>query len=161
MPKASAGTVSPGRVRARKKAALEIYQTCGTLGGTAKALGLTRDAIHYWRKTDAEFALAWQAITETVTDKLEHAALAVALEGDTAMLKFLLATRRPEDFERKQLAAEQLATQPQVIIRLEQQPLPNHDGTSVIDQPPVRIALPPQTNPREKARDLIGDQSAE
>ena len=69
----------------------------------AKAIGVTRDTLYKWRKSNEWFRLEWDSIQEEITDELEKSAINRALSGDSdTMLIFMLKSRRRETYGDKQ-----------------------------------------------------------
>src|SRR5262249_4189353 len=64
----------------------------------ASAVGVARNTLYGWRKSDAEFSRAWDEAWEQGADLLEAVALERALNGSDLLLIFLLKGRRPHRY---------------------------------------------------------------
>jgi hypothetical protein len=68
----------------------------------ARAAGVHRATTHRARKSDPEFAAAWDEAFEAGTDVLEETAIKRATEYSDVLLLALLKARRPDKFMERQ-----------------------------------------------------------
>ena len=123
-----------------KQSALRHYAKTGTIAATARGIGVSRPTLLQWIDEDPKFALAMAAIDEEITDALESTALTTALEGDPAMLRLLLTTRRPGRFKPAEKGPD--TTQAQVVIRFDTPPPSTHPQPAL---PPRELRQLPET----------------
>ncbi|MBF0184687.1 MAG: terminase [Magnetococcales bacterium] len=80
-----AGATGKGKSRhltpARKRAFLLALAETGCLGHACRAVGVSRQAVHEWRRDDQVFAGAVEEALEQAADQLEIAARRRAVEG--------------------------------------------------------------------------------
>lgn len=81
-----------------KPAWLEAFGEYGTVYHACKAAGVGRSTVYRHRESDAEFAEAWAAAEEDVSDGLEQEAARRAKDGSDVLLIFLLKARRPQKY---------------------------------------------------------------
>jgi len=60
---------------------LKVLEDHGTVSDAARAVGVTRCTVYEWRNNDAAFDAAVHAAQEDLVDKLEQAAVDLALNG--------------------------------------------------------------------------------
>ncbi|HMM76844.1 MAG TPA: hypothetical protein PJ986_14125 [Gammaproteobacteria bacterium] len=85
----------------RKRKFCEFVSEGLTAGDAAKATGVARRTVFYWRQGDAAFARAWEEAEQLRVEALEAAAHRLALSGDAVMLKFLLSNLAPEKYSER------------------------------------------------------------
>lgn len=124
-----------------KPAFLEALRKKGTVSAACEAIGVDRSTPYSWRASDEEFAAAWHAITEAVTDLLEKTAIEYAVEGvvetkvveddngtrtettrkkDPATLRFLLGARRRDVYgDKREIAHSGELTTKRVVFTSE------------------------------------------
>jgi hypothetical protein len=96
-PKASKATsIKKAYKEYKKQPFLEAYAKHGTIWRAAIEVGISRDAVHDWRRRDQLFAETFESSAQDITDQLEQTAICRALSGDVTLLIFLLKSRRPE-----------------------------------------------------------------
>jgi single-stranded DNA-binding protein len=105
-----------GDREAAKAEWLAAYAELGTVSDASHRVGIDRRTAYVWRDADEDFASAWHALSEQVTDGLEKEAVRLAMEGyvevrtieqedgtertertlrrDPRILQWLLSTRR-------------------------------------------------------------------
>lgn len=84
---------------AKKRARfLDALREHGTVYAACQASGVPRTTVYRWREDDADFAAAWDAAIEDVTDMLEREAIRRATEGSDTLMIFLLKANRPEKY---------------------------------------------------------------
>lgn len=69
--------------------------------GAARAAGISRQHAYLARKTDEDFAMAWDDALESAVDALEGSAYQRALADDTTLTIFLLKAHRPDKYRDK------------------------------------------------------------
>lgn len=77
---------------------LEAFGEYGTVYHACKAAGVGRSTVYRHRESDAEFAEAWAAVEEDVSDDLEQEAARRAKDGSDVLMIFLLKARRPQKY---------------------------------------------------------------
>jgi hypothetical protein len=80
---------------ARKERWLVSYQSHGTATAACEEVGIHRSTAYEHRKSDPEFAKAWDALESETTKLLEETLYERALNGDTTAAIFMLKARRP------------------------------------------------------------------
>lgn len=78
----------------RRERFLRALTSHGVVKHAAAAAGITRQTAYTWRKTDPEFAEAWESALEDGVDELEAEAKRRALESSDVLLIFLLKHNR-------------------------------------------------------------------
>jgi hypothetical protein len=84
-----------------KQPFLAAYRKYGVIWRAARSVGVSRDAVHDWRKHDPEFAQQFDDALRSNTELLEDSAIRRALRGNTALLIFLLKARKPEKYSER------------------------------------------------------------
>jgi len=78
---------------------LEAYAKHGTVTAACKVVGISRETAYQHRKSDEEFAAAWDREENAVTDLLEKTLVEIALDfshrGQVRALDIALKARRP------------------------------------------------------------------
>src|SRR5688500_17155173 len=80
---------------------LAAYRKYGVIWRAARAVGISRAAGHDWRRNDSNFAQHFIEEHNDTTDLLEASAISRALRGETALLIFLLKSRKPEMYSER------------------------------------------------------------
>lgn len=93
--------MNPNNKTARKKAFLEELRQRYSVYHACKEAGIGRTTVYAWRQDDDEFAKAWDAALADAVDVLEASAYQRALEGDTALTKFLLKGALPDKYKER------------------------------------------------------------
>lgn len=81
--------------------AIDALAAGKTAAGAARAAGVTRMTLFNWKDAHPSFARRWDEANETVTDSIEATATEKALGGDTALLIFMLKTRRRSVYQER------------------------------------------------------------
>lgn len=81
--------------------AIEALAAGKTAAGAARAAGVTRKTLFNWKASNESFAQRWDDANETVTDAIEATATEKAIAGDTALLIFMLKTRRRNVYQER------------------------------------------------------------
>lgn len=87
----------------KKEAFIREFPKHGTLTPTAEAVKIAPSTVYEWLEKDPEFAKAFEACDQAITDRLEKRAVAKALgveDGATPLLIFLLKCRNKRYRER-------------------------------------------------------------
>ena len=92
---------NPNDRTARKQAFLDELRQRYSVYHACKAAGIGRTTVYAWRQDDDEFAKAWDAALADAVDVLEASAYQRALEGDTALTKFLLKGALPDKYKER------------------------------------------------------------
>src|SRR4051812_5044403 len=77
---------------------LKVLAEGHTIELAARTAGVHRSTPYRVRKTDKDFAEAWDLAEESGTDVLEQCAIKRAIEHDSQLLMFMLKARRPEKY---------------------------------------------------------------
>ncbi len=85
----------------RKRKFCEFLSEGLTAGNAAKATGISRRTVFYWRQKDEAFARAWEEAEQVRVEALEAAAHRLALSGDAVMIKFMLSNLAPEKYSER------------------------------------------------------------
>lgn len=96
---------SPNATFTLEKADLAIKAIAEGKGaaGAAKEVGVTRRTLYNWRAQNEVFRQRWDDAQESLTDEIERTAMQKAITGqDTALLIFLLKTRRRDIYQERQ-----------------------------------------------------------
>jgi hypothetical protein len=90
---------TPARLTQQKKDRfLELLRAGQPVTRAAEAAKLKRRTLYDWRKTDPEFAHAWEEAWEQGCDALEEVAIDRAIKGSDLLLIFMMKGRRPERY---------------------------------------------------------------
>ncbi len=93
---------SPKKTKAlkeyKKAPFLEAFARIGTIAGAADAVGISRYAVHDWKKNDPAFAEGFKQAENSLTENLESVAVDKALKGDNQLIQFLLKARKPQTY---------------------------------------------------------------
>ena len=92
---------NPNDRTARKQVFLDELRQRYSVYHACKAAGIGRTTVYAWRQDDDEFAKAWDAALADAVDVLEASAYQRALEGDTALTKFLLKGALPDKYKER------------------------------------------------------------
>lgn len=83
--------------------AIKVLASGDGAGAAADAVGVTRRTLYNWRDQNDNFRQRWDATQEGITDKIERTAMQKAIQDkDTALLIFLLKTRRRAIYQERQ-----------------------------------------------------------
>lgn len=74
----------------------------------AEAIHAGRRTVYHWRHQDEDFARAWDDARDACADRMEAVMTAIALNGDTEALKFMLRARKPETYNPNLLIRRQM-----------------------------------------------------
>ena len=80
---------------------LAALAVCPNITGAARVAGITRQQAYNVRKSDPDFALAWDDALESAIDDLEGSAYERARTDDTTLTIFLLKAHRPDKYRDK------------------------------------------------------------
>ncbi len=98
MPKPASPEKPKAYKESRKAPFLEAFARIGTIVGAADAVGISRYAVHDWKRKDPAFAEAFNQAENSLTENLESVAVDKALKGNETMLIFLLKARAPQKY---------------------------------------------------------------
>lgn len=99
MARAKASQKKTKALKENKKAPfLEAFARIGTIAGASDAVGISRYAVHDWKRNDAAFLEAFQQAEAALTENLESVAVDKALKGDNVLIQFLLKARAPQKY---------------------------------------------------------------
>lgn len=88
--------------RAKKEVFLRGLTMGDSIQSSAQRAEISRKTVYEWRKTDEEFAVAWDEALEAGVERLEDAAYNRALEGSDTLMIFLLKAKRPKVYSDRQ-----------------------------------------------------------
>lgn len=89
------------RTDEKKRLFLASLAEGNSVARAARDIGYSRTQVYEWRKTDPEFAMAWEDAIEAGTDELEDHAVQRAKDGSDTLLIFMLKARRPERYKER------------------------------------------------------------
>lgn len=75
---------------------LEAFRKSGTIYEAAGAVGINRDTVNDWRKSDPKFEADYSTANIDLTERLESTAFSRAMERSDQLLIFLLKARCPD-----------------------------------------------------------------
>lgn len=84
-----------------RKAFLVVMRETANVRLSCQFAGVSRQAAYAHREADDEFRRQWDEALQEALDKLEFAAFNHAYNGDAGLLKWILATHRPEVYGEK------------------------------------------------------------
>lgn len=80
---------------------LELLSQTGNVTAACRGSGLSKETVYKARKTDPEFAAAWQKAEETAVDLLELEARRRAMSTSDTLLIFLLKAHKPDMYRER------------------------------------------------------------
>jgi transposase-like protein len=84
----------------RREVFLQMLGAGLTVDKAARAIGVSRDTVYGWRRSDECFRRDWEAAIDISTDAVEAGLLEAAKNGDVTASIFLLRSRKPEIYNR-------------------------------------------------------------
>lgn len=90
------------RTPANRAAYLAALGECGNITAAAAIVGVGRASLYEWRAQDPEFSDAWDDALTLGVAGMEDRALEFAMNGDSRLMMFLLAARKPDIYQPKQ-----------------------------------------------------------
>jgi hypothetical protein len=79
-----------------KRQFIEVLKRVPNIKQAAEVAGIDRREVYRARERDELFAEAWDSAIAESVDKLEEKAFALAEQGDTGLIMFLLKSHKPE-----------------------------------------------------------------
>ena len=116
--KPAATLSTPKKKKEWKPVFIEALREHGVVSYSARIAGIDRSGVYKARKSDAEFAQAWDEALEEGVEELERAAIRRAKRKSDTLLIFLLKCRKPGVYGDKQ-RIELAGSEEPLTIRVE------------------------------------------